>query len=380
MRINLALIFLFLAFAGLPASEKKIKEYDVQIKSKSSELRKVENEIKLKRAARDEERKKEEIFKKGLRRIDSALSSLNMKHREIKSQIKKVQSALRSAKVSLETAKIYVLDRHSSLVKDINSLWILRSYWRVFSFKNRVFESADIMEQRMKLYRAACTKEQRCENMVNRWQSDRSELESLKSKLNENLTQQKTLKEEKKKMLMDATARRVAIEEEIKSLGETAKALHDLIARIESKKKKTKESILREEEARKKASKMIGTIPWPVKGEVVLKFGKNKREDIDTPVISNGIRIKTSSRSDVNAVADGECVFAGPFRGYGQMVVLDHRGAFYTVYGFLDEISVNNETKVKAGQKIGASNGDGIIYFEVRVDGQPVDPILWLEK
>lgn len=379
--IIISLIFL-VSVSEIYPSIQKLKEVEKEIKDKSTELRKVEEDIKQKKQARDEERKKEEIFRKEIKRIDTALSSLISRQREIRKKLKIAQRNIQIASKSLYIARDVVNSRETDFRKTINDAWTWRSSFRLISLENNDIDLKDVVEYKKRQYDLACKNEQMCQEALKRWQLAKNELTELETKLEENLKQQRDLKEEKKKLLTNATAHRIAIEEEIKSLNETATALNNMILKLERSKKLTEEQIEREAQLKKMVSQLKGNIPWPVQGEVVLKFGKNRRNDIEAPLISNGIRIKTSPRSCVRAVSKGECIFAGNFRSYGQMVVLDHGGAFYTIYGMLDKISVSEGGVVKAGDKVGVSgnDNDSTIYFEIRVDGQPVDPLQWLES
>ena len=84
-------------------------------------------------------------------------------------------------------------------------------------------------------------------------------------------------------------------------------------------------------------------------------------------------------------MASGRVLFAGWFRGYGQMVIVDHGGGDLSVSGYLDEALVAAGDSVALGQPIGSvgetgsASGPGL-YFEIRHDGKAVDPALWLEK
>ncbi len=374
----IALFFLLLA-GSVVGSEKKVKDVDRQIGSKSTELKKIESDIKQRRLARDEERKKEEIYKKELKRIDSALTSLVKKQKELKKQQKTAQAALSSAQKMLGTARADVSVRHAEFIQDINYLWLEKYSFFITELKTNDFRNADLIKKRFTDFDKACAREKQCELYVGKRQSAKKRLEALELQLSDNLSKQQDLKDDRKKLLSDATAKRISIEEEIKDLSETASALQALLTRLENEKKKIRERTAEREAAMLKESKLKKNLPWPVQGEVIMKFGRNKREGSDATFISNGIRIKTAAHSKVSAVENGECVFAGNFRSYGQMVVLDHGNAIYSVYGFLEDITIKEGSAVKTGQTIGMSgNNENMIYFEIREAGQALDPLLWL--
>jgi murein hydrolase activator len=118
-----------------------------------------------------------------------------------------------------------------------------------------------------------------------------------------------------------------------------------------------------------------GDLDWPVRGEVRRRF---------SPGISKGIEIAAPEGSDALAVHDGVVAFAGAFSGFGDLVILDHGSQTFSLYGDLLEISVKKGAHVDRGQTVGSvgptAAGATGLYFELRIDGQPVDPLQWLKK
>ena len=76
--------------------------------------------------------------------------------------------------------------------------------------------------------------------------------------------------------------------------------------------------------------------------------------------------------------------FAGPFSGFGNLVIVDHGSQAYSLYGYLSAIEVARGTVVQAGQVVGrvglSPAGVAALYFELRIDGEPVNPIEWLVR
>jgi septal ring factor EnvC (AmiA/AmiB activator) len=76
--------------------------------------------------------------------------------------------------------------------------------------------------------------------------------------------------------------------------------------------------------------------------------------------------------------------FAGPFTGYGNLVIVDHGAQTYSLYGQLQALQVSTGAKVERGLVVGTAGrvlvGIPGVYFEMRVDGKPVDPLEWLRK
>src|SRR5262249_13534908 len=116
-----------------------------------------------------------------------------------------------------------------------------------------------------------------------------------------------------------------------------------------------------------------GDLDWPVSGAVRTRFGK-----------ANGIEVGGAAGEPVSAVHDGAVAFAGTFAGFGNLVILDHGSQAYSLYGDLLEVSVARGARVDRGQPVGSlgplPTGGAGVYFELRIDGRPVDPLQWLRK
>ncbi len=128
-----------------------------------------------------------------------------------------------------------------------------------------------------------------------------------------------------------------------------------------------------------------GRVPRPLAGKVRAGFGRQVDKEFKTQTLRTGIEIAAPAGSPVHAIASGRVLFAGWFRGYGQMVIVDHGSGDLSVSGYLDEIHVVAGDSVEGGQPIGSvgetgsASGPGL-YFEIRHDGKAVDPQLWLAK
>jgi septal ring factor EnvC (AmiA/AmiB activator) len=127
---------------------------------------------------------------------------------------------------------------------------------------------------------------------------------------------------------------------------------------------------------------MRGSLPWPAVGKVRVPFGPRKDPRFDTLTPHNGIKIEAAPETPVLAVHEGTVVVASRMRGYGLMVVLDHGGKDYTVYAQLGDLNVAAGARVAAGDVVGtvSSEEDAGLYFELRFQNRPVDPIDWLAK
>lgn len=126
-----------------------------------------------------------------------------------------------------------------------------------------------------------------------------------------------------------------------------------------------------------------GRLPPPVEAPIVRGYGRQVDAQFLTQIFHKGVDFGAEQGAEVRAVAAGVVRFAGWFRGYGRMVILDHGERFFTVHGHLDELHVELGEAVEAGRTLGTVGDTGSLtgprlYFEVREGGQAVDPRSWL--
>jgi murein hydrolase activator len=120
-----------------------------------------------------------------------------------------------------------------------------------------------------------------------------------------------------------------------------------------------------------------GDLPWPLRGKVIAAFGSQVHPRYRTKTSNLGIDIKAGTSAVVRAVAAGRVAYADQFMGYGNLVIVDHGGGFYTLYANLTEMSAQVGSEVTAGTQVGVVAD--YLHFEIRRDGKAVNPIDWLK-
>jgi murein DD-endopeptidase MepM/ murein hydrolase activator NlpD len=125
------------------------------------------------------------------------------------------------------------------------------------------------------------------------------------------------------------------------------------------------------------ATALAGTLQWPLRGVLYARFGKKGREPHD------GIDLAAPAGTPVKTAGEGVVLFAGPQSGYGLIVVVGHERGLVTVYAHSRDLRVRTGQSVRPGQVIATVGESGKtsgphLHFEVRVDGEPVDPVRFL--
>ncbi|HSG22210.1 MAG TPA: peptidoglycan DD-metalloendopeptidase family protein [Azonexus sp.] len=121
-----------------------------------------------------------------------------------------------------------------------------------------------------------------------------------------------------------------------------------------------------------------GNLRLPVRGAVAGRFG-SPREGGGT---WRGLFIKASIGNDVKAVANGRVVFAEWMRGFGNILIVDHGDAYLSIYGYNDSLLKRVGQAVTGGETVATvgnsgGNQESGLYFELRHQGQPIDPMKW---
>ncbi|MBC3213019.1 murein hydrolase activator EnvC [Serratia fonticola] len=127
--------------------------------------------------------------------------------------------------------------------------------------------------------------------------------------------------------------------------------------------------------------KPAGQAVWPVRGRIEHRFG----EQLQGELRWKGMVISAAEGSEVKAIADGRVLLADWLQGYGLVVVVEHGKGDMSLYGYNQSALVSVGAQVRAGQPIalvGTSGGQGTpsLYFEIRRQGQAVNPQPWLGR
>lgn len=125
-----------------------------------------------------------------------------------------------------------------------------------------------------------------------------------------------------------------------------------------------------------------GALPWPVEGKITTGFGRHYNARYATYTVCNGLRFSAESGAPVTAIFPGVVAFARYFKGYGNMVVIDHGHDVYSLVAGLATIHVQPNQLVTMGLQLGLatpSKPEGNLYFEIREGEEPRDPRRWLQ-
>jgi len=174
-------------------------------------------------------------------------------------------------------------------------------------------------------------------------------------------------------MLAVVRSERSAHEERIRELKESSKKLQAFIKDLNGN--KIPKSIVGDG-----FKSLKGALTWPVNGEILIPDGKSYK----FPLVKDGIEIEAEPDEIVKAVAGGRVVYANFFKGYGNLIIIDHGSGYHSLYGNLTGFSIASGELLIEGMEVGKANKSDksksyALYFEIRHRGKPVDPVNWLK-
>ena len=130
------------------------------------------------------------------------------------------------------------------------------------------------------------------------------------------------------------------------------------------------------EETSAKISGALGQFIRPVRGEIVTSYG----EELSKGVSSKGVVFKTRDNAQVVAPYDGTVVFSGPFKGYGNLIIISHDADIVSLIAGMKSIDTENGQMLLAGEPVGLmpDSGNAKLYMEIRKNKKPINPLPWL--
>ncbi len=126
-----------------------------------------------------------------------------------------------------------------------------------------------------------------------------------------------------------------------------------------------------------------GRMSMPVHGQVVESFGKHKHPEFNSYTFSKGLSISSNAGTEIKSIYEGSVIYADYFKGFGNMIIVDHGGGYFSLYAHAARLNKKVGSEVARNETI-ATVGDvdstkgPILYFEIRHQGKPVDPVGWV--
>lgn len=218
---------------------------------------------------------------------------------------------------------------------------------------------------------------ERLDTVLSELAEDQKKVLAEKAALEKEYASMQTLVDKRKSMVARSRSDFDVRQQEIKAISQQAATLKDLVSKLEEDKKRqearaaVKKAVYQQPENLPRA----GNAQLPISGYILTGFG----ETDDIGAQSQGVRVEGRGSGIVVAPMSGRVQFAGKFKNYGQLIILEHEKGYHSLIAGLDRIDIVVEQMVKAGEPMGLlpSNQDGekpVLYFELRKNGKPINP------
>ncbi len=356
----------------------------------NEEYRKIQKEIKKQKQKIEEIKKHESSVLTDIESTDKELKDAGNNLRKYRSKLSETESVISKLEADIRANKKNI-EKHRD--------WLKRKLQAIHKYGNNpdtvlLLLSADDISQLMrqgKYLRYVSVYEHRLldgyKESLESLSRKEKQLLALKKDLEKNQEKVKDREEKlaeamkhKKTVLVSVRKQQSSNTRILKELQDASNRILDIIKESE-RAQKGKEDIL----VGKGFGSLKGRLPWPAEGRIAIPYGSQKDPQFNTPIFRSGAFIQSASDSYAKAVHGGKVVFAEWFKGYGQMVIVNHGDGYHTLYGSLSEIFTRVGDIIKGKQAIGRVGISGLmnspgLYFELRYKGKPLDPLQWLQR
>jgi septal ring factor EnvC (AmiA/AmiB activator) len=204
----------------------------------------------------------------------------------------------------------------------------------------------------------------------------RREKEGELQKLQEN-------EEERKAALEDLHADKERYQRKASELEKAEKDLQNLIDVLE--KQRVEQAKEWGDYGERDFIRLKGQLSPPVEGPIVREFGQFKHPEYGTVTFNTGVDIGARSGSPIKAVARGRVEYASVLPGYGNCIIINHGGGYYTLYAHTARIFVKQGEQIERGKVIaeageGAGGAENPLHFEIRKSKKALDPAEWMGR
>jgi murein hydrolase activator len=369
-------LILTIVLPGLQASRKDQIEKDIT--QKKRDLGDIKKEISLTREKEKEIRGKESSILENLNSLETELYKKEKELKQMEGQLVPIRERLRQTRGQiamlnngLERTRGELFSRLTALYKmgrtppetilltsqSFPDLLKIDKYFRVIINSDaRLVETYQYQVALKERYQEELTRDQQ------QWERNISGVGKKKAEI-------QSIKKEKQAFLKSIQNQKVVYQKLIKELEERAKNLQTLVQKLEREK-----SLL--SYGKTKPENFKGRLTPPVHGKVISLFKERGQ---------NGIEIQSAMGTEIQAVLPGKVLYADWFKGFGNIVIIDHGDHVFTVSGYCSQLLKKVGEEVAQGEAIGLVGSAGSLkgpslYFEIRHQGKPQNPMDWISQ
>jgi len=298
----------------------------------------------------------------------------------LEKNISKTTDEYKKLTKKIESTEDYAAKRLVALYKinQMGQLHLLVTADSMHELFRRKIALERILENDEEIRKAFIEDKVSLKKVLNRLNQQQMKKVSLEASINKQIGTMSQKRKNRKKLLKEIRSKKSYELAALDSYKKTAKALDQTIESLSMQ--------LKPENQDKKSSfpAFKGLLKMPVKGNIIRFFGAYKNDKFNVTNFCSGIDIRAKRGEPVAAVSDGKIIYSSWFKGYGNMIIIDHGSSYYTLYAHLEEVFRAKGDEIETGEVIATVGDTGSLtgpnlHFEVRHHGKPVNPLEWIE-
>ena len=311
-------------------------------------------------------------------------SSLKSELGDLEKEILKTKNDSDNLQKKIQTSENYAALRLVAIYKLswLGKIYVLASAQSVYDLFQRKKALEYVMAYDENLWKNLMDSKMRLRQLLsdlNEKKAQKLDVESAYKKQIEAMTRER---EKRSKILDDIRRKRSLKLAAIESLKQAASDLDQTINALKSEFNRVEP---RPKISSKDFSELKGLLNMPVKGKIVSFFGPHRNKKYNVVNFQSGIEIKADRGEPIRAVYGGRVLYAKWFKGYGNMIIIDHGDNYYTIYAHAQELFASQGKTVEKGEVVATVGDTGSmigpsLHFEIRHHGTPVDPLEWIKK
>lgn len=370
------------------------------------ELQGVRQEIRAQKKLISKTRKVEEDVSTELKQINRALEQKANDLGKMDRDLQGVELSLGATGKEIARVTVEANNKRLEMERRLTSLYkageigALRMFFSAESFPQlaeNIRYMRSILDNDKKVFTEYNQKIEELRKLKGKLERDVDKKERIKKSIAEKKQEIEQEKSKKAAYLQKVRQDRSSYEKSLKELQANANRLQAMITRLEalSRRKAAPSSKHTKPGARQKTPEELPPIPdrgfasqkgrmsLPVRGQIIEGYGKHKHAEFNSYTFSKGLSIAASAGSDIKTIYEGSVIFADYFKGFGNMIIVDHGGGYFSLYAHAAKLLKKVGAEVSKHESI-ATVGDtdsskgSMLYFEIRHQGKPVDPAGWV--
>jgi len=373
------------------AKNKENEENDGDIKPLSKEAENIDREIEKGRHRVLTFTREESAIVNRLNDIDLALnqarkrvSALRFELAALRDKTIETTRASESLKKRIEGDEDYIFNRLAALYKMnwLGSIYVLASAQSMYELFKRKKSMEIILAYDEKIRQNLLDNKAKLQQFLVRLNSQKMEKLSLEAGLKKQIAVMSDERVKRSSILVGIRKKRSLELALLESLNQAAANLNGAVKSLNLEIDPLKQN---KNISPKSFSALKGLLNMPVKGKIVIPFGPHKNKKLNMVNFQSGIEIKADRGEPIRSVFDGQILYADWFKGYGNMIIIDHGENYYTVYAHAEELFASKGDNIDMGDVVATVGDSGSmigpsLHFEVRHHGKPMDPLKWIKK